>query len=41
MNKVCAGPIQLSCNSQGGGYANVNAEGGDTNIVIRLSARPG
>jgi hypothetical protein len=41
MNKVCAGPIQLSCNSQGGGYANVNTEGGDTNIVIRLSARPG
>jgi hypothetical protein len=41
MNKVCAGPIQLSCNSQGGGYANVNTEGGDINIVIRLSARPG
>jgi Carboxypeptidase regulatory-like domain len=37
MDKVCAGPIQLSANSRTGGYANINAEGGDTNIVIRMS----
>jgi protocatechuate 3,4-dioxygenase beta subunit len=37
MDKVCAGPIQLSANSRNGGYANVTAEGGDTNIVIRIS----
>jgi Carboxypeptidase regulatory-like domain len=37
MNKVCAGPIELSANSRGGGYGNVTAEGGDTNIVIRMS----
>jgi len=41
LDKVCAGPIQLSANNQGGGYGNVTAEGGDTNIVIRISARPG
>ena len=38
MDKVCAGPIQLSANSRSGGYANVTAEGGDTNVVIRISA---
>jgi uncharacterized GH25 family protein len=38
MEKVCAGTIQLSANSQRGGYANVTTEGGDTNIVIRISA---
>jgi Carboxypeptidase regulatory-like domain len=38
LDKVCAGPIQLSANSRNGGYANVTAEGGDTNIVIRISA---
>lgn len=37
LDKVCAGPIQLSANSRIGGYANVTAEGGDTNIVIRIS----
>ena len=36
--RVCAGPIELSANSRGGGYGNVTAEGGDTNIVIRMSA---
>ena len=41
LEKVCAGPIQLSANSRSGGYANVTAEAGDTNIVIRISARPG
>ena len=38
MAKVCAGPIQLSANSQRGGYGNVTAAGGDTNIVIRIAA---
>jgi hypothetical protein len=41
MAKVCTGPIQLSANSRVGGYANVLAEGGDTNITIRISASPG
>src|ERR1035437_482911 len=41
MDKVCAGPIQLSANNRGGGYGNVTAEGGSTNIVIRISASPG
>jgi hypothetical protein len=36
LNKVCAGPIQLTANSQGGGYGNISAEGGDTNIVIHV-----
>jgi hypothetical protein len=39
LEKVCAGPIQLSANSRGGGYANLRAEGGDTNMVIRLTSR--
>ena len=39
LNKVCAGPIQLTANSQGGGYGNVSAEGGDTNIVIHVRNR--
>ena len=39
MDKVCAGPIQLSANSRNGGYANVMAEGGDTNIVIQITSR--
>ncbi|MCX6925508.1 MAG: carboxypeptidase-like regulatory domain-containing protein [Verrucomicrobia bacterium] len=38
MAKVCAGPIQLSANSRGGGYGTVTAAGGDTNIVIRIGA---
>jgi protocatechuate 3,4-dioxygenase beta subunit len=38
LDKVCTGPIQLSANNQGGGYGNVTAEGGDTNIVIRISS---
>jgi protocatechuate 3,4-dioxygenase beta subunit len=41
MNKVCAGPLQLSANSRPGGYGNVTAEGGDTNITIRISASGG
>ena len=41
LDKVCAGPIQLSANNQGGGYGNVTAEGGDTNITIRISSSPG
>ena len=36
LDKVCAGPIQLSANSRNGGYGNATAEGGDTNVVIRL-----
>jgi hypothetical protein len=39
LDKVCSGPIQLSANSRNGGYANVMAEGGDTNIVIRITSR--
>ncbi len=38
LDKVCAGPIQLSANSRSGGYANATAEAGDTNIVIRISS---
>jgi protocatechuate 3,4-dioxygenase beta subunit len=41
LDKVCTGPIQLSANSRGGGFGNVTAEGGDTNITIRISASPG
>jgi protocatechuate 3,4-dioxygenase beta subunit len=41
MDKVCAGPIQLSANNRGGGYGNVTDEGGDTNITIRISSSPG
>jgi protocatechuate 3,4-dioxygenase beta subunit len=36
--KVCAGSIQLHANSRSGGYANMSAEAGDTNIVIRISS---
>lgn len=36
LDKVCPGPIQLSANSRNGGYGSARAEGGDTNIVIRL-----
>jgi hypothetical protein len=39
LNKVCAGPIQLSANSRNGGYASLMAEGGYTNIVIRITSR--
>jgi hypothetical protein len=39
MDKVCAGPIQLSANNMGGGYGNVTAEGGDTNIVIHIGTQ--
>jgi hypothetical protein len=39
MDRVCTGPIQLSANSRNGGYANLMAEGGDTNIVIRVTSR--
>jgi len=38
--KVCAGPIRISANSQRGGlasYGTVMAQGGDTNIAIHLS----
>jgi protocatechuate 3,4-dioxygenase beta subunit len=38
IDKVCAGPIQLSANSRSGGYANATAEAGDTNIIIRISS---
>jgi len=41
LERVCPGPIQLSANARGGGYGNATAEGGDTNITIRLGARPG
>jgi uncharacterized GH25 family protein len=35
--QVCAGPIRLSANSQHGGYAQLNAEGGDTNLTVQLT----
>ena len=38
MDKVCPGPIQLSVNNRSGGYASATAEGGDTNIVVRMSS---
>jgi len=38
IEKVCAGPIQISANTQGSGYGNVRTEGGDTNITIRISS---
>jgi protocatechuate 3,4-dioxygenase beta subunit len=39
-DQVCAGPIQLSANSQpGGSYGNATAEGGDTNITVHLGIR--
>ena len=38
-NQVCAGPIQLNANTQNGGYGNVRAEGGETNITIHLGNR--
>jgi hypothetical protein len=41
LEKVCPGPIQISANARGGGFGNVTAEGGDTNITIRLGVRPG
>ena len=41
MEKVCPGQIQLSVNTRNGGYANVVAEGGDTNVTIHVSASPG
>ena len=36
LSGVCAGPIQLQANSPIGGFGNVGAEGGDTNITIQL-----
>jgi len=39
---VCVGPITLSANSpQGGEYGNVSAEGGDTNVTLRLGSQEG
>jgi protocatechuate 3,4-dioxygenase beta subunit len=40
-DKVCAGAIQLSANSQRGDYGNVTAAGGETNIVLRISRSSG
>jgi protocatechuate 3,4-dioxygenase beta subunit len=38
-DKVCVGSIQFSANDPSGrGYGNAAAEGGDTNIIIRISA---
>jgi hypothetical protein len=38
IDKVCPGAIHISANSSaGGGYGFANAEGGDTNITIRLN----
>ena len=39
--QVCAGPIQLSVNSQNGLFANPTVEGGDTNITIRIATPAG
>lgn len=36
-DKVCAGNLQISANSQNGGFASAQAEAGDTNITIRLN----
>jgi Carboxypeptidase regulatory-like domain len=41
MEKVCPGPIQFSVNTRSGGYAIAVAEGGDTNVTIRLGASSG
>jgi hypothetical protein len=38
MDKLCAGPIELTANSRNGGCGAVMARGGDTNITIRLGA---
>jgi hypothetical protein len=35
-DQVCAGQIRLFASAQNGGYANVTAEGGETNITIHL-----
>ena len=35
-DKVCAGTIRISANSQSGGFASTQAEAGDTNITINL-----
>ncbi len=40
-DKVCAGPIHLSANNMSGGFGNVTAEAGDTNIVIRMRTAMG
>ena len=41
-DKVCAGTLQVNASSMnGGGFANVHAEAGDTNIVIHLSNNAG
>ncbi len=36
--KVCPGTLQLSANNESGGYGNVRAEAGDTNITIRIGS---
>ena len=36
---LCPGPIQLSFNDLKGAYGSASAQGGDTNVVIRLGAR--
>ena len=41
LSNICAGPIQLSVFGERGRLGNVTAEGGDTNIVIRISASHG
>lgn len=33
---VCEGSAQISANNNSGSYGNISAEGGDTNIVLRL-----
>ena len=38
--QVCAGQVRLFANSQGG-FAQANAEAGDTNVVMTLSSQPG
>jgi hypothetical protein len=33
---VCEGPVQISANSPPSSFGNISAEGGDTNVVLRL-----
>ena len=40
-DKVCAGPIRVSASNSSGGYADVTAQAGDTNITLRIKAPSG
>jgi hypothetical protein len=40
-DKICAGTVRLSVNSQRGGFANIDAQAGDTNITAKIGSSPG